>query len=271
MKKKSAKETPMLFLTINSFRKMKLISLFVILSFFQLSAVGSYAQTTKLNMNLTNVTLEDAILTIEKQTEFVFFYNYEEINMKGKVNVSAKNKTIDQILSEVLRDYSYRIENKKIILTPKTVQQGKTIAGTVTDTQGEPLVGVTILIKGTSQGVVSDLDGKFQIEAEAGDILQFSSIGYVSQDIKADNKRSLNIVMAEDTEALDEIVVIGYGTVRKSDLTGAVGSIKGGDIKSQGVSNVTTALQGRMPGVTIESGGGSPGSGARVLIRGIGT
>lgn len=267
MKKKSAKETPMLFLTINSCRKMKLISLFVILSFFQLSAVGSYAQTTRLNMNLTNMTLEDAILTIEKQTEFVFFYNYEEINLKGKVNVSAKNKTIDQILSEVLHDCSYRIENKKIILTPRTVPQGKTIVGTVTDTQGEPLIGVTILIKGTSQGVISDLDGKFEIEAKAGDILQFSSIGFVSQDIKVDNKHILNIVMAEDAEALDEVVVIGYGTVKKKDLTGAITQVRSEEIIKSNSPNLSSALQGKIP---VDIGGvWKPGSNPVIEIRGI--
>lgn len=150
--------------------------------------------------------------------------------------------------------------------------QRKTITGKVVDGNNMPVPGATITIKGRpNNGVTSDANGNFTIQAAPDNVLVFGSIGYQQQEVKVGNSTTLNVILNVSATNLNEVVVIGYGTVRRKDLTGAVTTIKGSDIKSQGVSDVTRSLQGKMPGVTIESAGGDPGSGTRILIRGVGT
>lgn len=150
--------------------------------------------------------------------------------------------------------------------------QQKVITGRILDEKNSPLPSVSITVKGKPNiGTTSDASGNFSIHVGPEDVLLFESVGYQQQEIKAGDRSSLNITLSIAQTNLNEVVVIGYGTVRRKDLTGAVASIKGSDIKSQGVSDITRSLQGRMPGVNIESAGGDPGSGTRILIRGVGT
>jgi TonB-linked SusC/RagA family outer membrane protein len=152
------------------------------------------------------------------------------------------------------------------------IAQQRTITGRVLGENNVPLPSVSITLKGKPNvGTTSDASGNFSIQASPNDVLLFESVGYQQQEIKAGDRSSLNITLTIAQTNLNEVVVIGYGTVRKKDLTGAVASIKGSDIKAQGVSDITRSLQGRMPGVNIESAGGDPGSGTRILIRGVGT
>ena len=150
-------------------------------------------------------------------------------------------------------------------------EQAITVSGIVSDEGGLPMPGVGIRVKGTTISTVTDKDGRFTVESDANSTLVFSFIGYTTQEVPLNGRTSLNVRMAETAAALSEVVVIGYGTVRRSDLTGSIASVKGADIKSEGVSDITRSLQGKMPGVSIEASGGDPGSGTRILIRGVGT
>lgn len=150
-------------------------------------------------------------------------------------------------------------------------QQSMAISGVVTSKDdGSTMPGVTVTIKNTTQGVATDANGKYTIRAARGATLVFKTVGYLTKEVSA-SAPVINVVLEPKASNLNEVVVIGYGTVKKKDLTGAVANIKGSDIKSQGQSDVTKALQGKLPGVTIESAGGNPGSGTRILIRGVGT
>lgn len=145
------------------------------------------------------------------------------------------------------------------------------ISGSVRDAAGESIIGATILEKGTSNGVVSDMDGNFSMTVAANGILHISYIGYVDQDIAVAGKSLFNIQLLEDTEMLDEVVVIGYGTVKRRDLTGAIASVKGDEVAANPVSNVAQALQGRLPGVNVVSQDGRPGATISVRVRGGGS
>ena len=146
-----------------------------------------------------------------------------------------------------------------------------TVRGTVTDQAGMPVIGANIVVKGSSTGTITDFDGKFSLEVPSGSVLVVSYIGYLSQEVPVGNKTTINVTLKEDTQALDEVVVVGYGTMKKSDITGAISSVSEESIARQPVANVSTALQGLATGVSVTSSSGSPGEAATIRIRGVGT
>ncbi len=262
MKKRIAwgKESP--FVNINLFRKMKLIILLTAISLLQLSATSSYAQSTKLSMSLTNVTLEEVIATIEEQTEFVFFYNNAEIDLSRKVSFIANKNNIKEVLDDVFGVNNYRLENKKVVLLnnkSNATQQEKKITGTITDEKGETIIGANVVVKGTTNGTVTDFDGNFSLLANAGSTLQISYIGYYMKEITVGSSSTYQIKLKENTQILDEVVVVGYGTVKRANLGGAVSTTDAKTFEARPVSNAATALQGEMAGLTvIRTGGEAP-------------
>lgn len=259
MKKRIAwgKESP--FVNINLFRKMKLIILLTAISLLQLSATSSYAQSTKLSMSLTNVTLEEVIATIEEQTEFVFFYNNAEIDLSRKVSFIANKNNIKEILDDVFGVNNYRLENKKVVLLnnkSNATQQEKKITGTITDEKGETIIGANVVVKGTTNGTVTDFDGNFSLLANAGSTLQISYIGYYMKEITVGSSSTYQIKLKENTQILDEVVVVGYGTVKRANLGGAVSTTDAKTFEARPVSNAATALQGEMAGLTVVRTGG---------------
>lgn len=262
MKKRIAwgKESP--FVNINLFRKMKLIILLTAISLLQLSATSSYAQSTKLSMSLTNVTLEEVIATIEEQTEFVFFYNNAEIDLSRKVSFIANKNNIKEVLDDVFGVNNYRLENKKVVLLnnkSNATQQEKKITGTITDEKGETIIGANVVVKGTTNGTVTDFDGNFSLLANAGSTLQISYIGYYMKEITVGSSSTYQIKLKENTQILDEVVVVGYGTVKRANLGGAVSTTDAKTFEARPVSNAATALQGKMAGLTvIRTGGEAP-------------
>ena len=222
MKKKSTKGSIYPFLNINSLRKMKLIVSLILLSLFQLSAMESYAQNAKINLSLKNVSLNEAINLIEDQTDFVFFYNNAEIDLTRKVNADISNGNIKEFLNEVLGNYNYQIENKKIVLTPKETQQLKKINGTITDASGVPIIGANVVVKGSTTGTVTDIDGNFSLEVSQGSSLEISYIGYLKKEIIVNDKNSYLVQLTEDSKALVEVVVVGYGTENKVNVIGSI-------------------------------------------------
>ena len=191
----------------------------------------------------------------------------------------VKNEAVAQVLDKILSGtgINYELEGTHIILTTEAIkdlhaqQQAKTVTGTVTDVSGEPIIGANIRIKGTTTGTITDIDGNFSIEAEPQSVIEVSYIGYLTQETVINNQKSIRFLLKEDTKTLDEVVVIGYGVQKKADLTGSVANINTEKLNTQSNANIGQALQGKIAGVDIVSQGSAPGSGTRIMVRGIGT
>ena len=194
-------------------------------------------------------------------------------------SVKVKNEAVAQVLDRILSGtgINYELEGTHIILTTEAIkdlhaqQQAKTVTGTVTDVSGEPIIGANIRIKGTTTGTITDIDGNFSIKAEPQSVIEVSYIGYLTQETVINNQKSIRFLLKEDTKTLDEVVVIGYGVQKKADLTGSVANINTEKLNTQSNANIGQALQGKIAGVDIVSQGGAPGSGTRIMVRGIGT
>jgi len=257
------------------FRVMKLVLILLITTIIQANA-ASYAQTVSLN--LKNASMKEVIEELRQQTGYHFLYKMQMLDETRKISLSVNNEPLERVLEKCFADQpiTYTINHNTVVLrkrVPDNIQvQAVKITGTVTDEKGLPLPGVSVKVKGTTSGIITDGNGKYAITVnDSKAVLEFTFLGFTKQEVNINGRTEINIKLQEAQTALNEVVVIGYGTVKRSDLTGAVASVKGSDIKAQGVSDVTKALQGKMPGVTIEAAGGDPGSGTRILIRGVGT
>ena len=263
-------------LSLKITRIMKITAILILAGILQVSAV-TYAQEHRISVAVENGTFYDVVSQIEKQSEFMFFYKSEEIDNNQRFNLAVKNKLVSEILSEITRNNSltYKIVDKHIIITKvNNLSKGqsiKKVTGVITDDKGEPIVGANVIEKGSTNGTVTNVDGNFTIDVSEGSILLISYVGYDTYEIKVTAKTSYNIVLKEDSEALDEVVVVGYGTMKKKELTGSVSSLKAGDIIKVASNSFTNAIQGKIPGVQITQSSGAPGAGGSVRIRGIGT
>ena len=270
MKKKSTYGSTIPFLNINLFRKMKLILLFVAISFFQLSAVESYAQNAKINLSLSDVTLEEAIKTIEANTQFVFFFSNSAVDMTKHVDLNVKNGNIKEVLNQILSSYKYRIEDNKIVLLGEVQQDGK-IWGVVSDAFG-PIAGANVVVKGTTNGTITDMDGRFSLDAPKGAKLQISYIGYITKELTVDTKTDYVIELVEDSQALEEVVVVGYGTEKKVNVIGSIAQIGSEKLENRSTPQLSNVLTGQMAGVTVIQRSGRPGnSGGEIRVRGVGS
>ena len=227
---------------------------------------------------MNNVKLDKILNEIENQTDYLFIYN-NQVDINKITSVKVKNEAVAQVLDRILSGtgINYELEGTHIILTTEAIkdlhaqQQAKTVTGTVTDVSGEPIIGANIRIKGTTTGTITDIDGNFSIEAEPQSVIEVSYIGYLTQETVINNQKSIRFLLKEDTKTLDEVVVIGYGVQKKADLTGSVANINTEKLNTQSNANIGQALQGKIAGVDIVSQGGAPGSGTRIMVRGIGT
>ena len=262
------------------FRIMKLSMILLFVGLMQVTATV-YSQTTKLSIDAKNQKVSDVLKSIEDQSEFRFFYKNEQVDATRKVNIVAEKKSIEEILETIFEgtEVSYTFfEDKLILLSSKEkmgseikgMQQQKSVSGKITDENGDSLPGVSVIIKGSTLGTVSDADGNYFLSEIPEDaIIQFSFIGMMSQEVKLENQSLLNITMRTDAIGIEEVVAIGYGTVKKGDLTGSVSTISTKDIERIPATNPLDALQGRATGINITSNSGMPGESAEVLIRGI--
>jgi TonB-linked SusC/RagA family outer membrane protein len=256
---------------------MKLTFLLVILNILTASATG-YSQDTRLSLDLKDVTLKQVLSEIENQTELSFIYKSDLVNPNQKVDIQASGASVEQVLDYLFADKDIRCEildNSLIVLLPSSApRQQQTVTGTVIDAgTNEPLAGVNILIEGTSQGVITDMDGNFSIDVPGpSSVLLFSYVGYLSQRIEVGSQTTLSISMALDVTNLEEIVVIGYGTTRKATATGSVTTAKGDEVKRSPATNMTNNLIGRLPGVVAVTRSGEPGyDGSTLRVRGTNT
>ena len=243
-------------------------------------AGNAHSQSAKVSVNYTGVQLKEVLDAIEKQTDYLFVSN-RDVDLSASVSVQATDKPVSEVLDTVLKNTGlvYVQEGVNIILSEKDApaaairqsQNGRTITGKVVDANGESVIGANIKQKGTSNGVITDLDGNFTLAVPEGATLVVSYIGYKPQEIKVDSRRTYNITLEEDSETLDEVVVVGYGTVKKKDLTGAVGAIKGKDISARRTTQLSTALQGATAGLMVTRDNNAPGATASIKVRGVTT
>ena len=253
--------------------RISLTLLFLVV--LQLSAENSYAQRMRIAISMSNVSEEQVLNKIEETSDYVFLYNDETIQKSRIVSVRSKSGKITDILDDIFKgtDISYTVIDKQIILSKsnKVNQTAKAIQikGTVKDALGEPLIGVSVLVKGTSNGTVTDLDGRFSLNVSVGDILEFSYVGYAAQSVTVKNATPLDIVLSEDAQALDEVVVTALGIKREAKaLTYNVQEIKAAGITKVKDANFVNSLSGKIAGVTINQSSSGTGGSSRVVMRG---
>lgn len=269
MKNKSTEEKLRLFPNTNLLRKLKMTLLFACLTLGSIFAADRYAQTAALTVKMKNATLHEIIQAIEDQSEFVFFYRNEDIDLTAKMNCDIEKGNITDVLNQISALYAYRIENKQIVLLPKEAQQTHKISGKITDSKGEPIIGANISVEGTATGTISDLEGRFELQVPAKSSLKVTYVGYLDHHEKiVEGKTRYAIVLKEDSQALDEVVVVGYGTQKRSELTGAITSVKGDQVASRPAGSLAEALSGLAAGVMVSMTDNSPGSSPSILIRG---
>jgi TonB-linked SusC/RagA family outer membrane protein len=257
--------------------------------FFILAGIGtcfaskSYSQETFFTMEYDNCTLKEVILEIEQKSEFIFFYLDNSIDMNRKVSIHVRNENVETILDNLFAGTNnrYYISDRQIIISKEkapvpakvipVVQQTRILTGTVRDDAG-PVIGANIIVKGTTNGTVTDQDGKFSLSNIPDNaVIQVSYIGYVTQEIAIRGRTTVEVVLQSDLEALEEVVVVGYGTQRKRDLTGAVASVNSSKLKERSYSNVMQSLAGQLPGIQISQSQGAPGFAPSIKIRGAST
>lgn len=264
--------------------RMTLLFLFVLV--FQLQAEQSYSQTTRISLDMKNSSIEKILQTIEEKSEYYFLYNSKLIDVDRKIDIQAKEESIASVLNRVFaaENVEYEVKGTQIILHPKEMnriaselianvqQQRKQISGTITDVQGEPIIGANIIEEGTNNGTITDVDGKFSLQVDNNALLQISYIGYLPQDINTAGRTAFDIILLEDTRALDEVVVVGYGTQKKVTLTGAVVAVRSDEIIATKNENVQNMLTGKLPGVRVAQKTSEPGVFSNSFdIRGFGS
>ncbi|MDD4605853.1 MAG: TonB-dependent receptor [Dysgonamonadaceae bacterium] len=263
--------------------RISLILLFVFA--FQINAEHARSQSTKISLDMKNSSIEKVLQTIEEKSDYYFLYSNRLINVDRIVSLKVKNAAISSVLDRLFNSYDveYEVKGSQIILSPKEIseitndllaskqQQGKTITGTIVDAQGEAIIGANIIEAGTTNGTVTDFDGNFRLNVEDGALVHISYIGYLSQEINTAGRTRLDIVLLEDTQSLEELVVVGYGVQKKKLITGATIQVDGDDLTKLSTTSALGALQSQAPGVNITQSSGMPGEGFKVNIRGIGT
>lgn len=265
------------------FRIIKLSTLLLFLYILHLYAENAYSQKTTVNIQKNALTLQELISEIEEQTDYLFVFSRNDINVSRLVTIHTKSREVTDILQDALHesDITYRFGNNYISLRKETAeatlrlpsaqqQSNILVKGVVQDNMG-PVIGANVIEKETTNGTITNMNGEFTLNVSSPNaILVISYIGYVEQQIPLNGRTDFAIEMEEDSQTLDEVVVTGYGTTKKKDLTGAVSVVKVSDVENIVSSNVMQTLQGRIPGVFITSNG-SPDGGATVLIRGVST
>lgn len=266
--------------------KMKLTTLLLIISLFKIHA-NTYSQDKKITLEVQNATIKEVFREIEDLSEFRFLYNQNKVDVNRKVSLNAYKKPISDILDSLFSetDIYFKVKKKQIILkegkpkeklipgTSNVMQETITVTGTVTEAEtGMPIPAANILEKGTSNGVMSDFDGNFSIKVSADAILQISYIGYATKEVNVNDRNEIDIVLEEDAAALEEVVVVGYGTQKRENIVGSVATVGGEDIQKSANLNVSNAITGRVAGVVATQGSAEPGNdNSNIRIRGTNT
>jgi len=267
--------------------ELKIAILFIVVGVSNVLATPAYSQVAKVSLDIKNRSLEQVMDEIETQSEFYFIFNQKQIDVNRVVDIQADNELITDILPELFKgtNVNYVVLDRKILLTTdplekdllaiasETNPQQNRITGTVTGKDGSPIPGVNVVVTGTTQGTLTDFTGKYSIEVPQGSkSLTFSFIGMEPQEINIGTLTQINVTMNEAVTGLEEVVVVGYGTQKKVNLTGSVGNVQMNDMESRPLTNASLALQGTVAGVYSLQSSGKPGDDNAVIdIRGVGT
>ena len=265
--------------SISKWRKIFLIMrLYIYLMILGLAPIHAhlYSQNTHLNIHVKNMSVRDALKQVEQASGLYFFMNDNLEVMDETVSINAEDQSFDKVMNMILKErgLSYRIYENVVVITEETVfRQGNPITGTVTDGSGETLPGVNVMLKGTSTGVVTDMNGRYTITVpDENATLVFSFVGFASQEILTGNQRVINVLLIEDAREIEEVVVVGYSTVKKINLTGSVTSIGSKELEERPQSNVQNMIQGKVAGLQIVSNTGQPGrDGGSIVLHGRGS
>lgn len=263
--------------SLQKLRRIMRLTILLLLGCMLTVSANSYAQKTKLDINMSNSTIRDLFGFIEDNSEFIFLYRNEDFNVEKKVQIDLKDATINQILDEALKGekVSYDVYERQIVIR-KSVdmlnsQQKRDISGSVKDNTGFPIPGVTILLKGTSIGVLSDMNGEFKISVPGdANTLVFSFVGMKTLEVPIGGVSVLKVVMEEETVGIEEVVAVGYGKNSRKNLSSAVSSVKSDDLNRGAIADVGQLLQGKVPGLNISSSG-DPTRKATIIMRGAST
>ena len=258
---------------------MKWSVFFFFLSVIQVVATDSYAQQTRLTLKFEETRLENVLNVIENQSEFYFLYNQEYVDTDKSVSLDVKAVTIDEILNELFKgsDINYTISDRQIVLTNVSKESGlnnsgqqTSVSGKVSDQSGSPLPGVTVIVKGTTTGAVTGIDGDYIItNVPKESTLVFSFVGMKTQEVVVGANAVINVTLLDDAIGLEEVVAIGYGTVKKRELTGSVSSVKSEDFNVVASSDAMQLIQGKVAGLSItRTNGGDPTAGFEIRLRG---
>jgi TonB-linked SusC/RagA family outer membrane protein len=265
---------------LNKIPRVMKLSVFLLLCSIGLAqATDSYAQKATVNLEMRNQTVKEVLDEIEEQSDFSFFFNIKHVDLHRRVSVVAKKSDIFKVLETVFAgtDVRYSVVDRKIILSTEKqeiqqINQDKKVTGVIKDQHGEPVIGANVSVKGTTIGTITGIDGDFALEVPANAVIQVSYIGYVPQELRLGGKNHLDVVLKEDSQALDEIVVVGYGVQKKINLTGSVSSVKSEELERQPIVTMKDALAGLVPGLTVVKSSGQPGSSnPTITVRGVGT
>jgi TonB-dependent starch-binding outer membrane protein SusC len=259
-------------------RIMKLSVLIILVTVVNAFGGVTYSQNARLNLEMKHVPIKDVISSIEGQSEFFFLYSSKMIDVTQEVNIHEVDQTITAVLDDLFAktNIKYDIKDRQILLIDKgtesaTGQQERKISGKVTNQAGEPLIGVTVLVSGTTQGSLTDINGNYSISVPGNATkLAFTFIGMTKVEFEIGNKTVMDVLMKEEAIGLDEVVVIGYGVQKKVSLTGAVSSIGSADLSRQAGGDAISRIQGQIAGVTVTTDN-TPGAVATIRVRGYGS
>ncbi|WP_335967023.1 SusC/RagA family TonB-linked outer membrane protein [Galbibacter sp. PAP.153] len=266
------KYTQDLFNEVNKFLwiMLKTFILCILFGFNSIYAINVYAQT-KIDIDVKDVSAEDFFKVIQQKSDFIFFYEDAVVNKTPSITYTAKNKSVTDILSEVLtsQKLKFKIFDRQIVIAKSTeIIQQTSIYGKITDTDGVPLAGVNVYVEGIAKGVSSDFEGNYTITARKGQTLVFSYIGMKTQKIPVEDQAQIDVVLTYDVQSLDDVVVTGYQNIAKKVFTGAAQTLKGEEIKIDGVIDVGRMLEGRAAGVNVQNVTGTFGAAPKITIRG---
>ncbi len=259
-------------------RIMKITTFLCLISVIQVFAIPTLGQA-KLDLRMKNTSIEEALQKIEENTNYRFFYQSKDMENKQLINIDFEERTVFEILDEVLPQLhlKYEVFDNYVAIksaendfnSQKSVREQKSVSGKVTDSSGLPLPGVTVIVKGTTQGAITNTDGTYTISNVPDDAtLVFSFVGMKIQEVAVDGKTNINVTLTEDSIGIEEVVAIGYGTMKRSDITGSVASVKAEKLEELPISRVDQALQGQLSGVYVQNTSAAPNAGITIRIRG---
>lgn len=255
--------------------RMKLTTILLTLTALQTLSAAVSAQSAGIDLNLTNLAIREVVKSIEKQSDYRFFYTEGLNDMGHRISINTKGKSLENILKEVFEPthLNYKIyDNQTVVIAPKGAMQNTgRVTGKVLSNTGEALIGVSIQVKGSTTGTITDIDGNFSLDIDqSGATLVVSYVGYLTKEVRASNQQKLTIELQEDLLELEQVVIVGYGKANRKDVTGAVSTIKASDMNVGVFNSPAQMLQGKVPGLSVTRSG-DPNETPTVVLRGAST